>query len=57
MEKYTCSSHPESAIRECWDRQLNETEKAELKELIKHQTKTKVAAQTEALLKIARHQP
>lgn len=57
MDNCTCSRHPESASRECWDRQLNKAEKADLKELIKNQTKAKVAAQTEALLKIARHKP
>lgn len=59
MEQCTCSRHPESATRECWDRQLNKAEKAELKLSIKEliKARNKKAEQTEALLKIARHKP
>lgn len=42
MEECTCSRHPESATRECWDRKLDHAEKQALKELIKSQTKTRV---------------
>jgi len=35
MDNCTCSRHPESAKRECWDRNLNASEKRELRALSK----------------------
>lgn len=36
-EKCTCSRHPESATRDCWDKQLDKAGKAALKRYLKEQ--------------------